>query len=291
MMPDTPVFATPPGASGNTIGAEGVQLDLLGLTVMAMAPGPVDLALHGVRPTLVVAPPHGKGGTVEVARIEGTAVDTLPATAGGFDLHAPVPSFELVCVNHGWECLIEMDEAKLPHLAAEAHGGRFGFDKPIDGGHDPALAQLAGLAIEHLRRGEPDRLYVEGLSVAMTARAFEVVRADAVRPVPTRGTDTRVARAIDYAEAHLGTNLSIADLASVAAMSPSWFQQCFRAATGRPVHAYVRERRLKRARILVLEGSLPLQQIAHACGFADASHMGRAFKARFGTTPGRAREG
>ena len=280
-MADAPVFATPPGASGNTIGAGGVQLDLLGLTVMAMAPGRVELILAGVRSMLVVPPMDRKGGTTIEVCVDGNRLGRLPTATGGFDLHAPASSLELVAENFGWECLVELDEAKLPLFAAEAHDGGFGFRDPIEGGHDAALAQLASLTIDHLRRGEPDRLYVEGLSVAMTARAFEVVRADAVRPVPTRGTDTRVARAIDYAEAHLGTNLSIADLASVAAMSPSWFQHCFRAATGRPVHAYVRERRLERARILVLEGSLPLQQIAHTTGFADASHLGRAFKARF----------
>ena len=256
-----------------------------------MAPGMVELSLVNVKPMLVVPHSERKGGTTVAARVDGKLVGQLPTATGGFDLHAPASSLELIGENYGWECLIEMDEAKLPYLAAEAHDGRLGFDKPIDGGHDGALAQLASLTIEHLRGGKPDRLYVKGLAIAMTARAFEKVRSDTVRSVPTRGTDARIARAIDYAEAHLDRSLSIAELASVAAMSPSWFQHCFHAATGRPVHTYVRERRLERARILILNARLPLQQIAHACGFADASHMGRAFKARFGTTPGRAREG
>ena len=86
-----------------------------------------------------------------------------------------------------------------------------------------------------MRRGKPDRLSVEGLAIAMTARAFETVRSDTVR-----GTDARILRAIDYAEAHLDCSLSVAELASVAAKSSSWFQHCFHAATGRPVRAYVR---------------------------------------------------
>ncbi|KIT18208.1 helix-turn-helix domain-containing protein [Jannaschia aquimarina] len=182
-----------------------------------------------------------------------------------------------------------MDETKLPLLAHETTDGEACFRELFEDGHDDAMAQLASLAIDHLRRANPDRLYVEGLAIAMTARAFSLTR-EPGRPVPTRGTDARIARALDYAEAHLDESLSVAQLAAVAGMSPSWFAQSFRAVVGKPVHAQIRERRLERARILLGQRSLSIQQIAHACGFSDQAHLTRAFKARFEVTPAKARE-
>ena len=73
-------------------------------------------------------------------------------------------------------------------------------------------------------------------------------------------------------------------------MSPSWFARAFRRATGAPVHAFVRERRLERARAMLVS-DMPLAEIARVCGFADQSHLTRAFRTRYGVTPGEAREG
>ena len=68
-------------------------------------------------------------------------------------------------------------------------------------------------------------------------------------------------------------------------MSPSWFQTAFKTATGRPVFAHVRERRLERARALLADRRLSLSQIAYACGFSSHSHMTRLFTAKYGITP------
>ena len=104
-----------------------------------------------------------------------------------------------------------------------------------------------------------------------------------------RGTDRRIGRAIDYLEAHLGEALSVAELASVATMSASHFARSFRSATGEAVWAYVQRRRAERACEMVSRTSLPLSRIAEACGFADAGHLGRACRRRYGRAPGEVR--
>ena len=58
-MTDAPVFSTPAGASGNTIGPADVQLDLLGMTVMAMATGRIEMELTEIKPMLVDVPQAG----------------------------------------------------------------------------------------------------------------------------------------------------------------------------------------------------------------------------------------
>lgn len=54
---------------------------------------------------------------------------------------------------------------------------------------------------------------------------------------------------------------------------------------GLPPHAWLRTYRLERARALMAKGT-PLAAIAAECGFADQSHMTRAFRALLGYSPG-----
>lgn len=105
------------------------------------------------------------------------------------------------------------------------------------------------------------------------------------------GAPEGLRRALDLIEARLhATDLSMAELAAAAGMSLSWFAERFRTATGRTVFAYVRERRLDRARAMLANRRLSLSQIAADCGFADQSHMTRAFRQRWATTLGRLRD-
>jgi AraC family transcriptional regulator len=60
----------------------------------------------------------------------------------------------------------------------------------------------------------------------------------------------------------------------------------FRTSFGLPPHQYVLARRLSRARELLRSTSLPLGEIALACGFASASHFTNRFKQVLGGTPG-----
>lgn len=101
--------------------------------------------------------------------------------------------------------------------------------------------------------------------------------------------DTRIARTVDYIEAHLGNALTVAEIASVACLSPGHFSRSFKATTGEPVWAYVQRRRCERSRELLLTTRLPIAEVAYHCGFANQSHLTACFKQQFGLTPGAAR--
>jgi AraC family transcriptional regulator len=92
-------------------------------------------------------------------------------------------------------------------------------------------------------------------------------------------------RVIDYIDAHLDTSLTLAELADVADLSVPHFKVLFRATFDRPVHRYVIEKRIERAKTLLMQGTLPISRIALDCGFAHASHMAHWMKRTLGVTP------
>ena len=120
--------------------------------------------------------------------------------------------------------------------------------------------------------------YVEGISHEAINRAIRLQN----RPMG----DPRMARTIDYIEAHLGEALNVGEIAAVAAMSPSHFARAFRATTGEPVWAFVQRRRCERARALLATTRLPIAEVAFQTGFAGQAHLTTSLRRRYGATPG-----
>ena len=99
----------------------------------------------------------------------------------------------------------------------------------------------------------------------------------ALVPVAAIG-DARLSRAIDYIETHLAEPLTVGEIASVVAMSPSHFARSFKSAIGEAVWAFVVRRRTERAGEMLLRTDLPQAVVAHRCGFSDAGHLRRALR-------------
>ena len=77
---------------------------------------------------------------------------------------------------------------------------------------------------------------------------------------------------------------SLAELAATAGLSRYQFLRAFAQLTGLTPHAYLVQRRVHLARQLIGRGT-KLADAAAASGFADQSHMTRAFVRRFGIAP------
>ena len=106
---------------------------------------------------------------------------------------------------------------------------------------------------------------------------------------PRSGREPRaVRRARDYLEARVGEDVGLDELSAVAGLSPSRLVRTFKAAMGLPPHAYHGYLRVRRAQALLRAGH-PVAAVAQDCGFADQSHLTRAFKRHVGLTPGRFR--
>ncbi|MGU3412471.1 helix-turn-helix domain-containing protein [Enterobacteriaceae bacterium C34A] len=90
-------------------------------------------------------------------------------------------------------------------------------------------------------------------------------------------------------EARLAESLTLADLAQEANLSEYHFARMFSLSMKMAPHQYVMQRRMARAQDLVRHTSLPLTDIALACGFSSASHFSNRFKSALGMTPSQLR--
>ncbi len=124
-----------------------------------------------------------------------------------------------------------------------------------------------------------DGLTLQFLSVMAGSAALSPLGSDHTE-------DKRIARAIDYLEAHISKSLTVAELAGVAALSPGQFARVFKATTGEAVWAFVQRRRIERARDMLRHTATPISQIAFECGFASQNHMTTLFRRHLGVTPG-----
>ena len=178
------------------------------------------------------------------------------------------------------------------------------------------------------RGGAAANLEVDAAVTALMATML--ARTEHRTAPPPKLDDKRLARVVDYVEAHLAEPMTTGELAGIAAVSMFHFTRIFREATGRTPAAYVAHRRVERAKGMLsnapgshawigmrtngangaangasnsrslatidpaaLDPTEPasLSQIAFACGFASHSHFGQVFKQHTGMTPGEWREG
>lgn len=105
---------------------------------------------------------------------------------------------------------------------------------------------------------------------------------------PTRGGLSRkaLARAFSFIEENLGENFTLDDLARAACISRFHFARMFRISTGESPMGFCLQRRVERAKELLIQGETRISEIAHALGFFDQSHLSRTFRRLTGISPG-----
>lgn len=96
----------------------------------------------------------------------------------------------------------------------------------------------------------------------------------------------RIAKVKAYINSNLSESLNIKTLAGVAYISEYHFHRIFRAFTGEPLMSYIIRLRIESAAMLLITSDKSITEIAEKTGFELASSFNKAFKKRFGMSPG-----
>jgi AraC family transcriptional regulator len=99
-----------------------------------------------------------------------------------------------------------------------------------------------------------------------------------------------VEAALWYVESHLRDEITLDEVAAIAAVSKFHLSRAFAAVVGLPVMRYVRGRRLSEAARVLAASGTDILDVALEFGYGSHEAFARAFREQFGTVPHRLRE-
>lgn len=174
----------------------------------------------------------------------------------------------------------------------------------LDEARGEALTFLAVLTAGALERGGERRMHREQLEAARELDALNTI--DEVAHVTRRRVEQLatlvfqdaqgpsshlIDKALSIVERNYAKEISDASISDQLGLSTSHFRFLFRQTTGQPFHKYLVAMRLEKARQLLIEGDMPVGDVARAVGFTGLSHFSRAFAQRFNVSPTSVRRG
>jgi LacI family transcriptional regulator len=98
-------------------------------------------------------------------------------------------------------------------------------------------------------------------------------------------SDPRLVQALRFLREHAGEPITVADILKAAPMARRTLELKFIKALGRTPAEELRSLRLARARTLLADSDLPMQEVAEACGFATYNYLSYLFKKATGYSP------
>lgn len=102
--------------------------------------------------------------------------------------------------------------------------------------------------------------------------------------------NTDMQKALIYINAHFKENPSLEELASVLHLNQRYFCTKFKEYTGETYKNYLRRKKLRYARRLLLATSLPMIEVAAQSGYPTQTHFNREFKEFYGISPSEYRQ-
>lgn len=97
--------------------------------------------------------------------------------------------------------------------------------------------------------------------------------------------NSKVLSIIEMMEGCLTEPLSLLNVAGNVGLSRRQIERLFRQEMGRSPARYYLEIRLDRARHLLIQSSMPVVEVAVACGFVSASHFSKCYRELYGRSP------
>lgn len=212
-----------------------------------------------------------------VGSVTAMAGDVIMVNPGEIHDGAPVDG-----APRGWR-MIYLDTALFASQVSEEFAGPIEIMRPAV--RDPPLARHFARLFRCLTDGQSDRLAGEERLLGTLMCLLQ--RHGMARPARAN-LSPGVAKAIERLDFAPEAQISLAGLAALCGVSRFQFLRGFAREVGITPHAYLVQQRVRLARRLLANGQSP----AHAAilaGFADQSHMTRAFVRQLGITPGRYR--
>lgn len=160
----------------------------------------------------------------------------------------------------------------------------FRFDEARGEIRVPAMQDLSARSSEIARQMEAILTATSQNGAKATALLWALLWDVCAEPdTPSEPPALRKARTL--IEMRLGENLSVEQLAHEVGWSHNHLTRQFRAHLGLTPSAYIAQRRVERARQLLLHTTRPVKSIAAEVGMSDLHALGKSLKRQYGSSP------
>jgi AraC family transcriptional regulator len=183
----------------------------------------------------------------------------------------------------------------IPRLAVDEFADDAGLQRPrhlrapfFNIALDSILFQFATAMLPALETlDEVNSLFLEHMGLATLAHVHRTYLGGSTETQRFVGrlAPWQERRAKELMTARLDRRPSVAELARECRLSFAHFVRAFRQSTGLPPHRWLLAYRVEKVKALLLADHTPLKDVASACGFADQSHLTRAFSRHVGENP------
>ena len=142
-----------------------------------------------------------------------------------------------------------------------------------------AKAQKLGARLLERLGESPDFSNVSELAEAVARAAEQISRSVRL------SVREELLAAVDYIESHLSQKISIRDVSEAVGYHPAYFSSLFKKEMGASYSDFLTNLRIYRAKELLQQTNLSVQEVADACGFSDLSYFSYKFKHIVGNAP------
>ncbi len=148
------------------------------------------------------------------------------------------------------------------------------------------IATRNGLDAAELRAGMDEIIYKSPEEIAAAAKIMEACTSYIIyKELITPDNSRVVALAKQYIEEHLGVPLDMAQMCKEVGIGRTKLYELFSAETRQGIAAYLRRRRMHRAKKLLKSTDLSIAAISEQVGFIDYNYFSRVFKKTYGRSP------
>ena len=220
---------------------------------------------------------YGKYFRAEMSPLRAEVLDTLA--------HGPLPPELLPRLE---DVAVHLDPDFIARSASElVQTDRVEIVTACEGS-DPLIHQISLALAAEVDAGAPaGSIYAESLVSTLVAHLLRHYSNASDRFQFQFGglPKHKLRRVIEFMDENLERDLTLAELAEVADLSPFHFARSFKQTTGSTPIQFLMQRRIDFARRLLVESELPIVEIGLRAGFKNQSHFATLFRKITAMTP------
>jgi AraC family transcriptional regulator len=159
---------------------------------------------------------------------------------------------------------------------------------PVCGPQDPLIRSIGQALAAELDSGQPNgKLYAESLVNALAVHLLRHYSTDSVVADLRFGglPAHKLRRVTEFIDGNLDNDLSLAEIAQAADLSPYHFARSFKQTTGMTPIQFLMQRRIEYAKFMLTESELPIVEVGLSAGFKNQSHFTTLFRKFTTMTP------